>query len=158
MNKYLQHPGTRALIIMVGLPRAGKTTWANAQPHPKVSRDSIRLAVHGQRFIQEAEELISFMEEKMVKALFISGAKTVIVDGTHVTYARRERWYSMFEDWDVNVTTKIIDTSKWECLRRAGDGGREDLLPVISRMADECDVPEINNSFYIRDKKGTSAT
>ena len=38
---------TEDLIVMVGLPRSGKTTWARKQGYPIVNPDSIRLAFHG---------------------------------------------------------------------------------------------------------------
>jgi predicted kinase len=33
------------LILTVGLPRSGKTTWAKQQGVPMVNRDAIRLAL-----------------------------------------------------------------------------------------------------------------
>src|SRR5258706_417694 len=44
------------LIVMVGLPWSGKSTWAREQGNwPIVCPDEIRFALHGQRFIAEAE-------------------------------------------------------------------------------------------------------
>ena len=86
--------------------RHGKTTWAKKQNLPIVNRDSIRLALHGQRFVPEAEEMVSAIESIMVKSLFLSGHNTIIIDATHLTAKRRDRWLS--DQWDIEL--KIIPT------------------------------------------------
>lgn len=44
----------KKLILTIGLPRSGKSTWAKQQGCPVVNPDSIRLALHGKAYIQEA--------------------------------------------------------------------------------------------------------
>ena len=61
---------SKTLILTVGLPRSGKTTWAKKTGLPIVNRDAIRIALHGQAYIQDAEEMITAFEWYMVKALF----------------------------------------------------------------------------------------
>lgn len=130
------------LILMVGLPRSGKSTWAKRQGFPIVNRDAIRLALHGQTYIQEAESIITPIEEYMVKALFLAGHETVIVDATHTTENRRQRWVKL----GYNVRLKIMDTEMWTCMQRAKDNKREDLIPVIERMGEkieyESEIPD----------------
>ena len=48
----------KQLILTVGLPRSGKTTWALAQGYPIVAPDAIRLAVTGQRYVELTDYLI----------------------------------------------------------------------------------------------------
>jgi len=72
------------LILTVGFPRSGKTTWALQQGHPVVNRDAIRKALHDHDYIQSAEDMVSAIEIYMVKALFLAGHTTVIVDSTHL--------------------------------------------------------------------------
>ena len=133
----------KKLILMVGLPRSGKTTWAKKQNLPIVNRDSIRLALHGQRFVPEAEEMVSAIESIMVKSLFLSGHNTIIIDATHLTAKRRDRWLS--DQWDIEL--KIIPTSKKECISRALSENDNVIVPVIERMASESDINELSN-FY----------
>ncbi len=51
----------KKLICTVGLPRSGKSTWCKTQSYPIVNKDSIRLALHGQRYLQDAEKEIRAM-------------------------------------------------------------------------------------------------
>lgn len=119
----------KILIAMVGLPRSGKTTWARRQSYPVVSPDSIRLAMHGQRFASRAEPLVWATAKVMVRALFLAGHRHVILDATNTTEARRKEWRC--DEWA--TFWKVIDTSADVCRSRAE--GDAEILPVIDRMA-----------------------
>lgn len=124
----------KKLIVLVGLPRSGKSTWAREQGFPIVNRDSIRLAHHGQAFIQEAENFITIIEDIMVKSLFEAGAKTVVVDACHTSQRYRNKWQSMMKPLGIVVELKYFKTPKEECIQRAIDTEQEYLIPVIERM------------------------
>jgi predicted kinase len=123
----------RRLICTVGLPRAGKSTWARSQGHPIVNPDSIRYALHGQRFAAEAEPFVWAIAQVMVRALFAAGHDVVIVDATNVTKKRRDVWMS--NDWDTEF--EVFQTSEEECLNRNHVANDAELIPVIRRMASE---------------------
>jgi predicted kinase len=100
---------------MVGLPRSGKTTWAEAQGVPVVSKDSTRLALHGKAFVPSAEDTVHAMCRVMVNALFDSGHKIVILDETNVDQETRDKW----EDERWTVSYKCIVSTLETCLERA---------------------------------------
>ncbi len=118
------------LILTVGLPRSGKSTWALMQGHPIVNRDAIRLALHGEQYIQAAEDMISAIEMYMVKSLFLAGHSTVIVDSTHMKQTYIDRWN--YGNWDLQ--TRVFDADVTTCIERAKSDGRTDLIPIIERM------------------------
>lgn len=130
MNKWI-------LILTVGLPRSGKTTWARKQGFPIVNPDSIRLAMHGQRFQSLAEPLVWAIAQIMVRSLFLAGHDTVIVDATNTTKKRREIW--MNADWA--TAFKVIPTCEAECVARAEAANDDEILPVIDRMAEQYESP-----------------
>lgn len=69
----------------------------------------------------------------MVRALFHAGHPRVVLDATNTTRERRQMWYGDGKLWR---TQFHVFNSDWEeCSRRASEGGRPDLLPVIDRMA-----------------------
>jgi predicted kinase len=125
----------RVLICTVGLPRSGKSTWARSSGLPIVCPDAIRLSIHGQAFFSPAEPLVWAIAHIMVSSLFKAGHETVVLDATNVTVTRRNEWRKDAEE----VVYKIFDTPPAECVHRAKAGGREDLVPVIKRMAKEAD-------------------
>ena len=121
----------KTLIVLVGLPRSGKSTWAKAQTYPMVNPDSIRLAITGQRFVAEAEPFVWATAKAMVRSLFLAGHDRVILDATNTTRKRRDEWRS--KEWATRFRCffESVDT----CKERARAGGMEDLCPVIDRMA-----------------------
>jgi len=126
------------LIVTVGLPRSGKTTYCNQVLKPKgfviVNPDSFRFAIHGQTFVPSAEPFVWAAVYAAVDALRLAG-HDVVVDGTHMTKKRRESWEQRGAEFH------LMGTKKEVCLERAKLTGREDILPVIERMAYECDWP-----------------
>ena len=124
------------LILTIGLPRSGKSTWAKQQRFPIVSKDALRLSIHGERFLPHAELLIDTLATYMVRSLFLAGHTTVIVDECHVTKNRRERWRNNL--WLVQYQT--FHTSKEECIKRAQMDNDYEIVPVIERMAAEMEA------------------
>jgi predicted kinase len=122
------------LIVLVGLPLSGKSTIAKSESKkhgiPIVCPDSIRLALHGKRFIKESEPYVWAIATTMVKALFISGHDRVIVDATNTTKKRREFWIN--DSW--KTVYWHIDTPVAECMKRAEKANDTVIIPVIERM------------------------
>ena len=129
-------------MLTVGLPLSGKSTWARRQLNAAiVNPDSIRLALHGQRFLAEAELWVWAMAYSMASALFLAGHQLVIVDATNVSDKRRREWVARFQHPPVSeVCLELFPTSPAECARRALARGDEAILPVIDRMAREWDL------------------
>jgi predicted kinase len=132
----------KKLICLCGLPRSGKTTHAVSLGHPIVCPDAVRLAIHGQPYVQAAESFVWATARAMVKALFLAGHETVVFDATNVTRKRRADNKPYFPqndppearvEWEVEY--HVIDTTVEVCLSRARACGRPDLMPIIGRMA-----------------------
>ena len=117
------------LVLTVGLPRSGKSTWAKSRGYPIVCPDAIRLAMHGSAFNVETERMVWTIAHYMVKALFFAGHHIVILDATNTTKVRRAEWKSV--RWRRRYM--LFKVPKEECLKRAED--RPDLLPIIEKMA-----------------------
>jgi hypothetical protein len=100
-------------------------------PCPIVSKDSIRLALHGKRYDVEREAEVHHLSRLMTKALFMSGHDIVVLDETHTTTRWRNACYS--EDWHVRF--KVFGTSETECLRRALSTGDTLIAGIIKEMS-----------------------
>lgn len=121
------------LLMMVGLPRSGKSTWARIQNVPIVNPDSIRLATHGKEYDQKFEGLVWFHARIMAESLFLAGHPTVILDATNATQSRRSQWKDGPWERHYVVNTTPVQT----CVERAVAEGRPHMVPVIERMAAE---------------------
>ena len=126
----------KVLICTVGLPRSGKSTWARQQIMRAgmaiVNPDAIRLAIHGKKFEAKAEGYVWATATTMVRALFLAGHDTVILDATNTTRARRKAWIKP-EEWKTFFCE--ITTDKDTCIQRCPLG--DELIPVIEKMAAE---------------------
>lgn len=128
------------LILTVGLPRSGKSTWARSTGYPIVSPDAIRLAIHGQPFVDLAEPFVWATAKAMVRALFLAGHTTVILDATNTTRKRRDDWKAV--DWVRQYQT--FNASAAVCKERAVHDHREELIEVIDRMSEQFETIEID--------------
>jgi predicted kinase len=139
------------LVMTVGLPRSGKSTWAKSQVNiPIVNPDSIRLALHGKPFLPKFEIEVWHIAHVMVKSLFLAGHNLVILDATNITCSRRKEWV----DDQYQIILKYFDTPKDVCIKRAIDTNQMYLLPVIVKMSNQlnsvyehnCLLKELNNN------------
>lgn len=121
----------KILVVTVGLPRSGKSTWAVSQAWPIVNPDAIRLAIHGQRFNAQAEPFVWLVAKTMIRSLFLAGHKIVILDACNTTRKRRDDLRSV--EWETFF--KVIDTSAEVCHSRAALENDTEIMPVIERMA-----------------------
>lgn len=130
----------KTLLITVGLPYSGKTTWALFQEKPIVSPDAIRLSLHGDPYIDAAELMVWTIAQYMVQALFIAGHPQVIVDGCHVTQKCRDLWRAnagsgQYLRWHNHF--HIFETPDSVCHQRAKNENDERIRPIIERMSEE---------------------
>lgn len=124
----------KVLIMTVGLPRSGKSTWARETGHPIVSPDAVRLALHGKFYISSAEPVVWAIARIMVLALFEAGHDKVVFDACNNTKKRRDEWLS--RKWKRSFV--IFDAPASLCVARAVEAdNRPDLVPIIERMAEQ---------------------
>ena len=120
------------LLCTYGLPRSGKSTWARSTGYPIVSPDALRWALTGRRWYGPAEPLVWSIARTMVRALFLAGHKTVVLDSTSCTRKQRDQFRSdEMVMWDCDYVQ--IDTSAEVCKERA-ELTYPELVPIIDYM------------------------
>lgn len=127
------------LVITIGLPASGKTTWAEQwiSQHPdyiNVNRDDIRLAIQNRarymKFSRWREDLVTDIATNMVQASLNLG-KSVIVSDTNLNPKRNQKWADIAKTHKVTYREKkFTDIHIGECLDR--DARRE--FPVGQRV------------------------
>lgn len=130
-----------ALVLTVGLPRSGKTTWARTMGLPIVSPDEIRQVLHGTAFRAEAEPMVWAIAKVMVRALFRAGNRAVIVDACSISEKRRAEWLD--DEWTTCVHS--VPTAPEVCIERALADDRPELVEVIQRMYLDRDDAELKD-------------
>lgn len=108
------------LTITVGLPGAGKTTYARAwvaedpMTRSRINRDDLGLQLHGRRFYGQpelsaaTEETITLVQLGQLRTLLLMG-RDVICDDTNLNPANRDRLAGVARDHgaDVNVVDML---------------------------------------------------
>jgi predicted kinase len=136
------------LSVMVGLPRSGKSTVAQElanQGAVIVCPDSIRLALHGQAFNAKAEPIVWATCQIMVRALFLTGHRWLVLDATNTTRQRRAMWLK--PEWE--TVYQEITTDVNQCIRRAlrdtkkSDAELAEFVQAIRRMHEQYEKPDL---------------
>ena len=104
------------LVITIGLPASGKTTWAEEwiAQHPdyvNVNRDDIRLSMQGRgrykKFSKWRENVVTEIAHASVRAILAEG-KSVIVSDTNLNPGRNKVWETMAKDAGVPYREKLF--------------------------------------------------
>lgn len=128
----------KTLILTVGLPYSGKSTWTRRMTSPIVCPDSIRVALHGNRFIKETEDYVWAIAKTMVRSLFYSSHETVIVDATNITRYERAKWREL-GNW--TTTIALFEEELSVCIERALDNNDSEIIPIIEKMSEKYQPP-----------------
>ena len=145
----------RRLVLTVGLPRSGKTTWAREQIRkgiPVLEEDAVWVAAGwkpGMDVSDKDREQLGRALRTAVKILFISGHNTVIIVSCAVSRKDREAWVNDTGYW--TRVFKVFDTSYEVCKERMIDEKLEDWMPHLNEMASKLE-PIIEEE--IRDGEG----
>ena len=130
---------TQELIITVGLPSSGKTTWTDEyiKTHPdylNINRDDLRLMLQGRgryaKFTNWREKTVSEIARHAVIAAFQAG-KSVIISDTNLNPGRNKAWEELAHSSGATYREQLFtDVSVGECIQR--DARRE--FPVGSKV------------------------
>lgn len=108
------------LAIMCGLPRSGKTTRAKRlerEGWDRVCPDEIRLALHGQPFVKEAEPRVWADAWDRARRLLKDDHK-VLVDATNLTKKSRRSWRKLADEFGLILDIYLVETPLQVCLER----------------------------------------
>lgn len=125
------------LVVTVGLPASGKTTWAkewvadDPKHRARVERDQLRLMMHDGLWLGgDTENQVVFAQHAMVRALLRRGISVVVSD-TNLAPQVFASWDQMADDERVIFVEKSFrEVSLDTCLKRNAKRSGREQVPV----------------------------
>lgn len=140
------------LIMMVGVPGSGKSTWIQNNKEDTdivISRDAIRFSM-----LKDGEEYFShegdvFTEFVWQIATALAGGHTVIADATHLNKSSRAKVLNKVRKLADEIEAIVIDVDLITALERNDMREGRALVPrgVIRRMYIQMEMPEESEGF-----------
>lgn len=133
------------MIILVGLPRSGKSTWIEEYQKKNdclvVSNDWIRENIFHVKYYHSINPALWTISDGCIRILLSQG-KTVLVDGVNHTKFVRGEFIKTGNDMNADIEIVYISTPLETCLKR------NDKIPEerLRSMAEEFEIPTINEA------------
>jgi predicted kinase len=134
------------IILLVGLPGSGKSTWAESKPGV-LSSDALRELLADDPDNQAIHARVFRVLRDILKHRLELKRPLTYVDATNLTPYEREPYVKLAHRFDCKIEAVFFDVPVEECLRR--NRGRARVVPdqVIRKMAARLVKPSAKEGF-----------
>jgi predicted kinase len=134
-----QRPPKGVVVLAIGLPGSGKSSWFKRHNVVPLSSDMVR----EQRF----QDLVFSNLRSMLKARLIAKRPTNYVDATNLTPQERQHWIKLAKDYHYEVHAVFFDVPLEVCIERHERRDRVVPEDVMRRMAAKLKPPTFEEGF-----------
>ncbi len=136
----------KALVILVGPPASGKSTWGEkfAQKNniKKISTDEIRAEIGSGEADQSVSAAAFGLARQRVSAE-LSAGRSVIIDATSVNKKARKDWINLARGHGAYVIAVAFEVPRDELLKRDAQRPRHVGPEIIDRFLNKYDRPTV---------------
>ena len=146
------------VVLAIGLPGSGKTTWFKRRGVTPLSSDMLRSILFDDITEQRYQGLVFSTLRSLLRARLIAKMPWNYVDASNLAQHERRQWIKMAKGFGYEVHAVFFDVPIEVCLERNRNRERQVKEEVVQRMAARLKPPSFEEGFakitVVRVKRG----
>jgi predicted kinase len=135
------------VVLAIGLPGSGKTTWFKRRAVTPLSSDLLRTLLFDDITDQRYQGLVFSTLRSLLRARLIAKMPWNYVDATNLSPHERKQWIRMAKSFGYEVQAVFFDVPLAVCLERNSKRDRQVTDEVMHKMAEKLRPPTFKEGF-----------
>jgi len=135
------------VVLAIGLPGSGKSTWFKRRGAVPLSSDVIRSMLFDDVTEQRFQDLVFSTLRSLLRARLVARMALNYVDATNLSPHDRRGWIKMAHDFGYEVQAVFFDVPTEVCMERNARRNRVVPEEVMQRMAGKLKPPKFEEGF-----------
>jgi predicted kinase len=142
-----QRPSKGVVVLAIGLPGSGKSSWFKRHNVTPLSSDLLRALLFDDPTEQRFQDLVFSNLRSMLKARLIARRPMNYVDATNLSSHERGGWIKLAKDYGYEVQAVFFDVPVEVCVARNQRRERKVPEDAMRRMAAKLKQPSFDEGF-----------
>ena len=135
------------VVLAIGLPGSGKTTWFGRRGITPLSSDLLRNILFDDVEEQRYQGLVFSTLRSLLRARLIARMPFNYVDATNLSTHERRQWIKMAKSFGYEVQAVFFDVPLEVCLQRNRQRDRSVSEEIMRKMAEKLKAPMFEEGF-----------